>query len=164
MALGTATDAVFEDITVLNSPDWSTHFSSVDHLRVSRINVSQPGGGNRDGIDIDSCRDVLVEDSFLASGDDTVAIKSGIDFFGRRYNRPSRDILFRNITTGGGYGISIGSEVSGGIINVTFEDMVINHQTAGIHIKAPLGRGGVIQNITYRNIELRSVRQVGPSF
>ena len=60
----TATDAVFEDITVLNSPDWSTHFSSVDHLRVSRINVSQPGGGNRDGIDIDSCRDVLVEDSY----------------------------------------------------------------------------------------------------
>ena len=87
---------------------------------MSRINVSQPGGGNRDGIDIDSCRDVLVEDSYLASGDDTVAIKSGLDFFGRRYNRPSRDILFRNITTGGGYGISIGSEVSGGIINVTF--------------------------------------------
>ena len=98
----------------------------------------------------------------MASGDDTVAIKSGIDFFGRRYNRPSRDILFRNITTGGGYGISIGSEVSGGIINVTFEDMVINHQTAGIHIKAPLGRGGIIQNITYRNIELRQVRAIAP--
>eukprot|EP01050_Picozoa_sp_SAG11_P014714 SAG11_NODE_1841_length_4182_cov_4.130541_4_plen_100_part_00 len=49
--------------------------------------------------------------------------------------------------------------MSGGIINVTFENMVINHQTAGIHIKAPLGRGGVITNITYRNIDLRSVRQ-----
>ena len=59
---------VFEDVTVLNSPDWSTHFSSVEHLRVRRINVTQPGGGNRDGIDIDSCQDVVVENSFIASG------------------------------------------------------------------------------------------------
>jgi polygalacturonase len=87
----------------------------------SRVNVTQPGGGNRDGIDIDSCRDVVVEDSYFASGDDTLCVKSGIDFFGQRYNRPSRDIIFRNITTGGGYGITIGSEVSGGVENVTFE-------------------------------------------
>ena len=67
----------FEDVTVLNSPDWTLHFSSVEQLRVRRVNVTQPGGGNRDGIDIDSCRDVLVEDSYIASGDDTIAIKSG---------------------------------------------------------------------------------------
>lgn len=87
----------------------------------SRVNVTQPGGGNRDGIDIDSCRDVVVEDSYFASGDDTLCVKSGLDFFGQRYNRPSRDIIFRNITTGGGYGITIGSEISGGVENVTFE-------------------------------------------
>ena len=78
-------------------------------------------GGGRDGIDTDSCKDVVVEDSYFASGDDTLCVKSGIDFFGQRYNRPSRDIVFRNITTGGGYGITIGSEVSGGVENVTFE-------------------------------------------
>jgi polygalacturonase len=154
-----STGVVFEDVTVLNSPDWTLHFSSVDNLRVRRVNVTQPGGGNRDGIDIDSCRDVVVEDSFLAAGDDTIAVKSGIDYFGRRYNRPSRDILFRNITTGGGYGITIGSEVSGGISNVTFENITVHHQTAGIHIKAPSGRGAYITNITYRNIHLVNVRQ-----
>ena len=136
-----STGVVFEDVTVLNSPDWTLHFSSVDELRVRRVNVTQPGGGNRDGIDIDSCRDVVVEDSFFASGDDTLAVKSGINFFGRRYNRPSRDIVFRNISTGQGYGITIGSEVSGGIRNVTFEGITVHHQTAGIHIKAPSGRG-----------------------
>merc|ERR1712232_1304960 len=47
----------------------------------------------------------------------------------------------------------------GGVINVTFEDITVNHQTAGIHIKSQTGRGGVIQNITYRNIHLKSVRQ-----
>jgi polygalacturonase len=154
-----ATDVVFEDVTVLNSPDWTLHFSSVDRLRVRRVNVTQPGGGNRDGIDIDSCQDVVVEDSYFASGDDTLCVKSGLDFFGRRYNRPSRDIIFRNITTGQGYGITIGSEVSGGVENVTFENITVHHQTAGIHIKAPPGRGAYIRDIVYRNIHLINVRQ-----
>lgn len=155
-----ATGVVFEDVTVLNSPDWSTHFSAVDNLRVRRINVTQPGGGNRDGIDIDSCQDVAVEDSYFASVDDnTLCVKSGIDCFGQRYNRPSRDILFRNITTGGGYGITIGSEVPGGVENVTFEDITVHKQTAGIHIKAPPGRGAYVRDITYRNIHLMNVRQ-----
>ena len=86
-------------------------------------------------------------------------VKSGIDFFGRRFHRPSSNILFRNITTGGGYGLTIGSEVSGGVVNVTYEDIVVNHQTAGIHLKAPSGRGGFIKNVTFRNIHLVNVRQ-----
>lgn len=97
-----STDVTFEDVTLLNSPSWTLDFTSIDHLRVRRVNVTQPGGGNRDGIDLDSCRDVIVEDSFVASGDDTLVVKSGKNFFGRRYNRPSRDIIWRNITTGGG--------------------------------------------------------------
>ena len=97
-----STGVTFEDITLLNSPSWTLDFSSINHLRVRRVNVTQPGGGNRDGIDLDSCQDVVVEDSFVASGDDTLVVKSGKDFFGRRYNRPSRDIIWRNITTGGG--------------------------------------------------------------
>ena len=64
-----STGVGFKDLTVLNSPDWTLHFSSVDELRVQHVNVTQPGGGNRDGIDIDSCRDVVVEDSYVASGE-----------------------------------------------------------------------------------------------
>ena len=152
-------DVTVQDVTVLNAPDWTLHFAGVEALRVRRVNVTQPGGGNRDGIDVDSCRDVVVEDSYFQSGDDTLVVKSGIDYFGRRYATPSRDIIFRNITTGGGYGITIGSETSGGVINVTFEDIVVHHQTAGIHVKSQSGRGGRIANITYRNIDLVNVRQ-----
>ena len=56
-------------------------------------------------------------------------------------------------------GLTIGSETSGGIINVTYENIVVHHQTAGIHIKSPVPRGSIIQNITYRNIEFKDVRQ-----
>lgn len=68
----------------------------------------------------------MVEDSYFASGDDTLCVKSGLDWFGRRYHRPSRDIIFRNITTGGGYGVTIGSETSGDVINVTFENINVS--------------------------------------
>jgi polygalacturonase len=56
-------------------------------------------------------------------------------------------------------GLTIGSETSGGIINVTYEDIVVHHQTAGIHIKSPVPRGSTIRNVTYRNIEFKDVRQ-----
>jgi polygalacturonase len=155
-----ATDVVFEDVTVVDSPSWNLDMSSVERLRIRRVNITSAGGENHDGIDLDSCKDVIVEDSYVQSGDDTLVVKSGKDWYGRRYNRPSRDIVWRNITTGGGYGLTIGSETSGGVINVTFEDIVVNEQTAGIHIKSPSPRGGFgIHNVTYRNIHLKSVRQ-----
>jgi polygalacturonase len=157
--LANATDVVFEDVTVMRPGDWNTHFSSVTKLRVRRVNITSPHGANADGIDVDSCQDVVVEDSFIHSGDDAIAMKSGRDYWGRLYNRSTRDVLVRNVTFGAGYGIAIGSETSGSIINVTFEDLTVLHQTAGVHIKTRRGRGGVIENITYRNIVLNDTRQ-----
>jgi polygalacturonase len=156
--LANATDVTFEDVTVLRPGDWNTHFSSVTNLRVRRVNITSPHGENADGIDVDSCRDVVVEDSFIHSGDDAIAMKSGRDYWGRLYDRPTRDVLVRNVTFGAGYGVTIGSETSGSIINVTFEDLHVLHQAEGVHIKTMRGRGGVIENITYRNLELNDTR------
>ena len=72
-----------------------------------------------DGFDIDSTQDLLLENSHVASGDDTIAMKSGIDYYGRLYNRSTKNILVRNITVAYGGGLTIGSETSGGVQNVT---------------------------------------------
>ena len=71
-------------------------------------------------------------------------MESGIDYWGRLYNRSTRNVIVRNVTVAAGYGLAIGSETSGGVINVTFEDITVLHETAGIHIKTQRGRGGVI--------------------
>lgn len=146
-------------VTVQNSPDWTLHFSSVTGLRIRNITVLNPqrGAPNADGIDIDSSQDVVVEDSFFSVGDDALCIKSGLDFFGRLYGRPSKDIIFRRNLIESGHGITIGSETSGGVSNATFEDIVMRGTDAGIRMKTQRGRGGVVSGVTYRNISMYGI-------
>jgi len=112
------------DLNVRNSPDWTLHFSGVESLHVRNVNVQNPvNAPNSDGIDLDCVKSALIENSYFDVGDDALCVKSGIDYFGRLYNHPSRDIMFRNIEIGAGHGISLGSETSGSIVNVTFENI-----------------------------------------
>jgi polygalacturonase len=76
---------------------------------------------NADGIDLDACQRVLVENSYFSVTDDAICVKSGLDWYGRTYGRPTRDVLVRNCEIAAGAGPTIGSEMSGGVRNVTFE-------------------------------------------
>ena len=82
--------------------------ASCVQLRVHHNNVSNPLEPNADGIDIDATQDALIEDNYFNVGDDALCVKSGIDWFGRQYARPAKNIMFRRNT--------IGSEMSGGVV------------------------------------------------
>eukprot|EP00936_MAST-01D_sp_MAST-1D-sp1_P000926 g926.t1 len=144
-------------ITVRNSPDWTLHFSGCSDVRVHHLNVTNPLEPNADGIDIDSSERVLVEDNYFSVGDDALCVKSGIDYFGRRAALPARDIVFRRNMIGTGHGITIGSETSGSVFNVTFEDITMDNTGTGIRMKSQRGRGGIVQGVTYRNIDMKSI-------
>ena len=153
-----AQDVVMSDLTVQNSPNWNIHFSSVKNLHVHGISVIDPGDSpNTDGIDLDCVTNALVEDSYFSVGDDALCVKSGRDYDGRLYAHPSRDIVFRNIRVGTGHGITIGSESSGGVHNVTFENIEMTGTSSGPRIKSQRGRGGVVDGITYRNVTARNL-------
>lgn len=88
-----------------------------------------------------------------------IAIKSGWDCFGRAFGMPSRNILIRNVTavlTGDddAAGVAIGSEMSGGVVNVTIEDCLFGRDlfASGVYIKSSPTRGGSVRNITARRI------------
>ena len=148
-----------EDVRFQNSPDWTLHLSSVSGLVVRRTHVVNPrrNAPNSDGIDLDCVQGAVIEDSIFDVGDDALCVKSGIDYFGRRYGHPSRDIVFRNLTIGAGHGISIGSETSGDVYNVTFENMQMGGTDRGPRIKSERGRGGVVDGVVYRNIVAKDV-------
>ena len=144
---------LLKSINFKNSPDWSLHFSSCNNLHINEISVNNPKDAhNSDGIDVDCTTNVIIENSYFSVGDDAIAIKSGIDYFGRRFNKSSRNIIYRNNIIEQGHGLSIGSETSGSIYNVTFENLILKGTDRGPRIKSCRGRGGHIDGIVYRNI------------
>ena len=142
-------------VTLKDSPFWTTHFFDCDGVHVHHVHVKNPDGTpNTDGFDPDSSRNVLIEHSIYEGGDDCVAIKSGWDCFGVEYNKPTQNVHIRNLTcNGGGAGIAIGSEMSGGVENIMVEDVRYIKANGVGHIKWGANRGGFVRNVTFRNIE-----------
>jgi len=114
-----------------------------------------------DGIDVDSSRNVRITGCDIDVNDDCIAIKSGKDEDGRRVNRPAEDIIVEKCRFRYGHGgVSMGSEMSGGIRNVEIRNCIMEADNwAPIRFKSQPSRGGVVENITYRDIVLKDVRK-----
>lgn len=146
---------LLEDYTALNSPFWVNHLVYTDQATVRRVRVDSHHTNN-DGIDIDSSRNVLVENCWFRTGDDSVVVKSGRDRDGREINRPSENVVVRRNDMGGEDGIALGSEMSGGIRNVYFSDNILRKGISAIRFKANLDRGGTVEHIRVRNFTVES--------
>ena len=114
-----------------------------------------------DGIDVDSSTKVRISGCDIDVNDDCIAIKSGKDEDGRRVNRPAEDIIVEKCRFRYGHGgVSMGSEMSGGIRNVEIRDCLVEADNwAPIRFKSQPSRGGVVENITYRDIVLQNTRK-----
>jgi exo-poly-alpha-galacturonosidase len=114
-----------------------------------------------DGIDVDSSTKVRISECDIDVNDDCIAIKSGKDEDGRRVNRPAEDIIVEKCRFRYGHGgVSMGSEMSGGIRNVEIRDCLVEADNwAPIRFKSQPSRGGVVENITYRDIVLQNTRK-----
>jgi polygalacturonase len=152
------TDMLLEDTTFRDSAFWTIHPVLGRRLTARRIHILAPNWApNTDGFDPDSTSDVLFEDSYVSNGDDAVAIKAGWDCAGYASPdaAPSDNITIRNVTQYiGGGGISIGSEMSGGISNVVVENVRLLHGSYGIQIKTGVTRGGYVKNVSMNNVQI----------
>lgn len=146
---------LLQDYTLLNSPFWVNHLVYTDHATIRRIRVDSHYANN-DGVDVESSRWVLIEDSHFHTGDDSVVIKSGRDRDGREIGRPSQNIVVRRNDMGGEDGIALGSEMSGGIANVHFSDNILRKGISAIRFKANLDRGGTVEHIRVTNFTVES--------
>lgn len=108
----------------------------------------------------DSSDDVCIEDCYISTGDDLIAIKSGWDEYGISYARPCRNIIIRRLVgqTRTSAGIAIGSEMSGGVSEVHAENIQFYNSNTGIRIKTSPGRGGYVRDIYISNITLTDVK------
>eukprot|EP01084_Bolivina_argentea_P185581 320019_1 len=144
------------NITATNSPFWTVHPLFSANILIENITVNTDGP-NTDGIDPDSCSNVWITKSYVNTGDDCIAIKSGKDADGRAVGIPSNNITIIDMVFGTGHGISIGSEMSGNVTNVLFANFAMDKTKTGPRIKSQKGRGGMVSNIVYQNITMKDV-------
>lgn len=151
-----------QGVEIRQSPAWCLHLIYCANILIDGIKVhskydeygNKYGMYNCDGIDIDSCRKVKIRDSLISSQDDCIAIKSGRDVPGRRAGIPSEDILIENCVFKSGFGVAVGSEMSGGVRDVYVRNCAFEDVHSIASVKPVRGRGGYVRNIHYESCTL----------
>jgi polygalacturonase len=150
---------LLEGVTFQNSPAWCLHPLMCEDLTVKDIYVKNPWyAQNGDGIDVESCKNVLLESSTFDVGDDGICIKSGRDETGRKRGMPTENMIVRNCTVYHAHGgFVIGSEMSGGAKNLHVSDCTFIGTDVGLRFKTTRGRGGVVEKIYISNITMKDI-------
>jgi len=147
---------LLEGVTFQNSPAWNLHPLLCQDLTLRNLQVKNPWfAQNGDGVDIESCKNVLIEGSTFDVGDDGICIKSGRDEAGRKRGVPTENVIVRNnIVYHAHGGFVIGSEMSGGAKNIWVYDCSFIGTDIGLRFKTTRGRGGIVENIYINNINM----------
>ena len=150
---------LMEGVTFQNSPAWCLHPLMCEQVTVRNISVKNPWyAQNGDGIDVESCKNVLIENSVFDVGDDALCMKSGRDAEGRKRGMPTEDVIIRGCTVYSSHGgFVVGSEMSGGARNIYVSNCTFIGSDIGLRFKTTRGRGGVVENIFIRDIYMKDI-------
>lgn len=154
-------NVLIKGVSLVNAPFWFLHPVLCTNVTIDGV-ATTSNGPNTDGCDPESCDYILIQNCVFNDGDDCIAIKSGRNNDGRRVNVPVQNVIIRNCTMKDGHGgVSIGSEITGGCWNVFVEDCKLSSPDLdqGLRIKSNSKRGGVVENIFARNLEIGQVRE-----
>lgn len=148
-----------KDITIINSPMWTVHPIRCENVLISGISIINPHNSpNTDGINPESCNNVRISDCYIDVGDDCITLKSGTQDCLYIKEEPCQNITITNCNMAHGHGgVVIGSEMSGGVKNVTITNCTFNGTDRGIRVKTRRLRGGVVENIIVNNIIMKDV-------
>ena len=150
---------LLEGVTFQNSAAWCLHPLMSEDLTVRNVTVLNPWfAQNGDGIDVESCKNVLIENSKFDVGDDGLCMKSGRDEAGRKRGMPTENVIIRDCQVYHAHGgFVIGSEMSGGARNMWISNCTFIGTDIGLRFKTTRGRGGIVENIFIDNIQMMDI-------
>jgi DNA sulfur modification protein DndE len=150
---------LLEDFTIQNSPAWTIHPLLCEDITLRRVTAKNPWyGQNTDALDLESCRNGLVEGCTFDVGDDGICIKSGRDAEGRKRGVPTENFVFSHCKVYHAHGgFVIGSEMSGGARNLFVNDCAFLGTDVGLRFKTTRGRGGVVENIHVDGVAMTDI-------
>ena len=151
---------LLDGVTFMNSPAWNIHPFFCENVTIDNIKVRNPYyAQNGDGIDVESCTNVHIHHSVFETGDDAICIKAGKNAIARTIDGPCSNIYIHDCVVNEGHGgFVIGSEMSRGVKDILVENCTFIGTDVGVRMKSALGRGGVVENITIRNIDMVNIK------
>lgn len=152
--------------TFQNSPAWCLHPLMCEDFTLRNTTVRNPWySQNGDGVDIESCKNSIIHNCNFDVGDDAICIKSGKDKEGRDRGIPNENLIVKNCIVYHGHGgVTVGSEMSGGIRNLHVSNCTFIGTDVGLRFKSNRGRGGVVENIYISNVEMMNIPTQAISF
>lgn len=161
LTLNKCQNVTLHGVTCKNSAAWNLHPFFSQNLGFYDIRVQNPyTGPNTDGLDPESCDNVNIIGCVFSVGDDCVALKAGKLYMGAKYKTPANHHTIRNDLFRDGHGaIVLGSEISGGVQNLSVSQCLFKHTDRGLRIKTRRGRGkdSIIDGIVFENIKMENV-------
>lgn len=155
------TNVLIKDVKIINAPFWVLHPMKSTNVIVDGVTV-QSHGPNNDGCDPEYSKNVIIKNCIFNTGDDCIAIKAGRDNEGRKVGIKSENIVVQKCKMIDGHGgVVIGSEMSAGVQNVFVEDCKMDSPNLDrvIRIKSNSRRGGTVDGVYVRNIEVGQVKE-----
>ncbi len=161
MYLVRCTNVRVQGVTVQNSPSWTVHPYYSDNLSFLNLYIHNPSDSpNTDGLDPESCRNVLVLGTVISVGDDCMAIKSGKYYMSMKHHKVTENVTVRNCKLERGHGsVTVGSEAAGGVKNVRVSQCIFDGTDRGLRIKTRRGRGerSILDDILFENVDMNGV-------
>lgn len=150
---------LIEDVTLQNSPAWNLHPLYCHNFTLKNAKIKNKfSAQNGDGIDLESCQDCEIVGTVFEVGDDGICIKSGKNKEARKLPIPTKNVWIHDCKVFDAHGgFVVGSEMSRGVENILVENCIFSGTDIGIRFKSALGRGGVVKDITMRNIYMNNI-------
>ncbi|KAK6925865.1 Glycoside hydrolase, family 28 [Dillenia turbinata] len=151
------------DLTLIDSPSWFVHPIYSSNILVKGLTILAPiDSPNTDGVDPDSCQNMRIEDVYIVSGDDCIAVKSGWDQYGIAVGIPTEHLIIKRLTciSPDSAVIALGSEMSGGIRDVRALDITAINSESGVRIKTAPGRGAYVKDIFVKGMVMKTMKYV----
>lgn len=149
-------DIEIQGLEIKDSPCWTIHYIYSQGISCHDLNINSTAR-NGDGLDPDSSDDSYIFNCTFSTGDDCIAIKSGKNPEGFAIGKPTRNVNITNCVFTRGHGISIGSEMSGGVSDVLVQDCTAGALLYGMQIKGTKARGGYVKNVTVADCQLLKI-------
>ena len=159
-------NVLLQGVIFQNSPAWNLHPLMCENIIIDQVLVRNPAyAQNGDALDLESCKNALIINSRFDAGDDGICIKSGKDADGRRRGIPCENVVVDGCTVFAGHGgFVVGSEMSGGVRNISVRNCQFVGTDVGLRFKSTRGRGGIVENIFIDGISMSDISTYAITF